>query len=146
MLGPKGWTLAGLAAAVGAAHDAGLAVRLRYVVGLPGTSASSVASSVDFALKNGVELATFAMDRPAPGSPEWKKLRWTGEQYVAACLRPDRAVHRPTGYRSLVEVEESWRKAWTAFYGSTRFWGRAARKLLGGRARSRQPRRVWKRL
>ncbi|HCP46105.1 MAG TPA: hypothetical protein DIU15_08695 [Deltaproteobacteria bacterium] len=126
----KDLTVASCGEAVRAAHKAGVWVIGLFMVGVPGTNPQSVWNTVEHALSQEVDVAVFSLYRPPPGSPAFEALGWGPEEYIESFKLQKQAVYTPEDYRSLVEVEETFRAAYRNFYLNPRFIKRAAQKAL----------------
>lgn len=124
----KDLTVASSAAAVRAAHSAGLGVIGLFMCGLPHTEPESVYRTVEHALQQEFDVAVFSLYRPPPGSPEYEELGWGPEDYIECFKKQREAVYIPEGWGSFREVEKVFRSAYRKFYLDPRFMKRAAKR------------------
>jgi anaerobic magnesium-protoporphyrin IX monomethyl ester cyclase len=126
----KDLTVAMSAAAIRAAHTAGIAVIGLFMVGVPGTTPESIYATVEHALQQQVDVAVFSIYRPPPGSPAYAELDWGPNEYIGSFVGQTEAVHVPDGWRDKACVEKVFRDAFRLFYLDRRFILHTARRAL----------------
>jgi radical SAM superfamily enzyme YgiQ (UPF0313 family) len=124
----KDLTVASNAAAVRAAHSAGVSVIGLFMCGIPHTQPDSVLRTVEHALQQEVDVAVFSLYRPPPGSPEYDELGWGPDDYIECFKKQREAVYVPRGWGDLKTVEGIYRDAYRRFYLDPRFLKRTAKR------------------
>ena len=124
----KDLTIDSSAAAVQAAHSAGISVIGLFMCGIPGALPESVDRTVELALQQEVDVAVFSLYRPPPGSEAYAELGWGPADYIECFKKQKEAVYVPEGWDSLEQVEQVFRKAYMDFYLDRRFLKRAAKR------------------
>jgi anaerobic magnesium-protoporphyrin IX monomethyl ester cyclase len=124
----KDLTVASNAAAIRAAHSAGVSVIGLFMCGIPHTQPDSVFRTVEHALQQEVDVAVFSLYRPPPGSPEYAALGWSPDDYIECFKKQREAVYVPPGWDDLRRVEQVYRDAYRKFYLDPRFLKRTAKR------------------
>lgn len=110
-LGHPAYPIDGTRMALQEARRAGLGVGLRLTVGAPGSTPASLDAALDLAASLPLDRLHLKLYRPPVGAPGWQLSGGAAQQFLRAATQPDRAVHRPDGYASLLQVEQDWRRA-----------------------------------
>jgi len=124
----KDLTVASNAAAVRAAHSAGISVIGLFLCGIPHSSPDSVFRTVEHALQQQVDLAVFSLYRPPPESAEYTELGWGPDDYIESFKNQREAVYVPQGWGDLKQVEQVYRDAYRKFYLDPRFLKRSVKR------------------
>lgn len=126
----KDLTVASAGACVRAAHKAGIDVIGLFMVGVPGTTPESVATTVKNALAQDLDVAVFSLYRPPPGSPAWDELGWTPSDYIDCFKLQKQAVFVPDGWHDKEFVERTFREAYRGFYLNAGFIKHTAKRMF----------------
>lgn len=102
-----------IASAARTLDEAGIPIRCDLTIGAPGSSQRTDRAAFRIAERYAARSGVFPrLFRPEPGGPEWTAQSWHPARWIEAKLQPARAVHWPSGYGSLGEVEAEWRWGW----------------------------------
>jgi anaerobic magnesium-protoporphyrin IX monomethyl ester cyclase len=126
----KDLTVASAGACVRAAHKADIEVIGLFMVGVPGTTPSSVRNSVRNALAHELDVAVFSLYRPPPNSPAYEELGWTPNDYIDCFKLQKQAVFVPPPYRDKQHVEDTYSAAYKAFYLNPGYIRRTAQRMF----------------
>ncbi|MGC4083999.1 MAG: YjbQ family protein [Vicinamibacterales bacterium] len=117
-------------AAIARLHDAGVMVNASFVFGMDGDGPDVFARTVEWAIQQGVETATFHVLTPYPGTPLYQRMR--AQERITTCdwdLYDTRhAVFRPLRM-SAEELERGYWWAYREFYT----WRSIAARRIGAR-------------
>lgn len=104
-------------AAVRRLHDLGVMVNASFVFGMDGEDPDVFRHTVDWAIRNGIETATFHILTPYPGTELYRRMRAAGRMLHADWDLYDtrHVVYRPAGM-SPEQIEAGYRWAYSNFY------------------------------
>lgn len=129
-------------------HDLGVMVNASFVFGLDGDGPDVFERTVEWAIGQGIETATFHIMTPYPGTALFRRLQAQGRILHTRWDEYDtrHVVFRPLGM-SADELEAGYWRAYADFYrwGSI-FAGAATKPTLGGRLRHVAYAGGWKKL
>jgi radical SAM superfamily enzyme YgiQ (UPF0313 family) len=104
-------------AAISRLHGLGVMINASFVFGMDGDDASAFGRTVEWALANGIETATFHVLTPYPGTPLYARLRDSGRLLTRDWDLYDtrHAVFQPAGMTPQ-ELEDGYPRAYREFY------------------------------
>lgn len=116
-------------AAIKRMHDNGVLVNATFVFGFDGDDEDVFDRTVDWAIENGVETATFHILTPFPGTPFFSQMMAEARILTTDWTRYDtcQAVFRPARM-SPEALEAGYRRAYRRFYEWRSIWSSAALK------------------
>jgi len=119
------------AAVVRRLHDVGVMVNASFVFGMDGDGPDVFDRTVDWAIAQGIETATFHIMTPYPGTALYQRMRAAGRMLHEDWDRYDtrQVVFAPQGMTA-GELESGYRRAYRDFYRWGGIWRGAATKAL----------------
>jgi radical SAM superfamily enzyme YgiQ (UPF0313 family) len=127
-------------------HDAGVMVNASFVFGMDGDGPDVFGRTVDWAVRTGIETATFHIMTPYPGTALFRRMDAAGRIVHRDWDRYDtrQVVYRPHGLTP-DQLETGYWKAYRDFYTWRSIWrGAAAKPVLGDRLRHLAYAGAWK--
>jgi radical SAM superfamily enzyme YgiQ (UPF0313 family) len=118
-------------------HDAGVMVNASFVFGMDGDGPDVFDRTVDWAIEQGIETATFHIMTPYPGTALYRRLAAAGRIWHQDWDRYDtrHVVFTPQGMTP-TQLEAGYWRAYRDFYRWSSIWRSAATKpLLADRLR-----------
>jgi radical SAM superfamily enzyme YgiQ (UPF0313 family) len=125
------------AAVVRRLHDAGVMVNASFVFGMDGDGPDVFDRTVQWAVEQGIETATFHIMTPYPGTKLHDRMVTQNRMLHRDWDRYDtrQAVFRPAGM-TVAQLEEGYRRAYRDFYRWSAIWrGSATKDTVRGRLR-----------
>ncbi|MGA8117718.1 MAG: radical SAM protein [Actinocatenispora sp.] len=113
-------------------HDLGVMVNASFVFGMDSDGPDVFDRTVDWAVKHGIETATFHIMTPYPGTALYQRMRAAGRIVHDDWDHYDtrHVVYRPVGLTA-TELEDGYWRAYRDFYRWSAIWRGAATKDLG---------------
>jgi len=127
-------------------HDAGVMVNASFVFGMDGDGPDVFDRTVDWAVRNGLETATFHIMTPYPGTGLYRRMEAENRIVHRDWDRYDtrHVVYRPRGLTP-DQLESGYWKAYRDFYTWRSIWrGAATKPVLGDRLRHLAYSGAWK--
>jgi len=127
-------------------HEAGVMVNASFVFGMDGDAPDVFDRTVEWAVTQGIETATFHVMTPYPGTGLYRRLDAQGRILHRDWDRFDtrHVVFSPRGMTP-GQLEEGYRRAYRDFYRWGSLWrGAATKPLLGDRLRHLAYASAWK--
>jgi radical SAM superfamily enzyme YgiQ (UPF0313 family) len=134
-------------AAVRLLHDLGVMVNASFVFGMDEDDASVFDRTVEWAVSQGIETATFHILTPYPGTPLWRQMESEGRILHRNWDLYDtrHTVFRPRGM-TVDELEAGYWRAYRDFYRWSSIWASATAKPWPDRPRHLAYAGGWKKL